>query len=73
MSEGFSPRTTGSWVRARLSTAHELWRAFSGEDAYDRYVERHRRHHPGHAPMTPRQFWRAKADFDEKNVQGRCC
>lgn len=60
-------------LRRRLATARALWRDFTGESAYDRYVERHRREHPDHEPMTARQWWRAKADEDEKHVQPRCC
>lgn len=60
-------------VRAHLRQARALWRDFTGESAYDRYVERHAREHPDHAPMTERQFWRARADFDEENVSTGCC
>ncbi|MDU0865218.1 YbdD/YjiX family protein [Actinomyces urogenitalis] len=60
-------------LRSGLAQARRLWRDFTGESAYDRYVERHRREHPDHEPMSPRQWWRAKADFEERNVQARCC
>ena len=60
-------------ARTGLAQARRLWRDFTGESAYERYVERHRREHPGHEPMTERQWWRAKTDFDEDNVQARCC
>ncbi|MBE6474633.1 MAG: YbdD/YjiX family protein [Actinomyces succiniciruminis] len=60
-------------IRAGLARARGLWRDFTGESAYDRYVERHRREHPDHAPMTARQWWRARADFDESNVSAGCC
>lgn len=56
-----------------LQEARRLWRDFTGESAYDRYVERHVREHPDHEPMTERQFWRARADFDEENVSTGCC
>ena len=59
--------------RIRLAHARALWRDFTGESAYDRYVERHRRDHPDHEPMSAREWWRAKADFDDANVQARCC
>lgn len=65
--------SAGSRIRARLAQARCLWRDFTGESAYDRYVERHRREHPDHPPMSEREWWRAKADYDESNVQARCC
>jgi uncharacterized short protein YbdD (DUF466 family) len=55
-------------VRARA-----LWRDFTGESAYDRYAERHAREHPGHPPMSEREFWRDRARFDEDNVSTGCC
>lgn len=44
-----------------------------GADAYRKYLEHHERTHPGHAPLTERQFWREKMDWEDKNPQGRCC
>ncbi len=69
------PRLAREWARARsvLANGRVLWRDFTGESAYERYVERHRREHPDHEPMTERQFWRARADFDESNVSSGCC
>lgn len=40
-------------------------------DAYERYVEHHRRAHPGVPPMGEREFWRAVTD--ERPVTMRCC
>ena len=56
-----------------LAGWRELWRDFTGESAYDHYVERHEREHPDHAPMSAREFWRWRADFDEQNVSTGCC
>ncbi|HEX8518815.1 MAG TPA: YbdD/YjiX family protein [Pseudonocardia sp.] len=59
------------WVRGVL-----------GADAYDRYLDHHRRcaeeggaagHGPTGPPMTEREFWRARTDHQERNPQGRCC
>jgi uncharacterized short protein YbdD (DUF466 family) len=61
-------RARESWAQARA-----LWRDFTGESAYDRYAERHAREHPGHPPMSEREFWRARARFDEDNVSTGCC
>ena len=60
-------------LRARLARARCLWRDFTGESAYDRYVERHRREHPDHEPMSEREWWRARAEHDERNVSTGCC
>lgn len=70
-----SPRWHGTResLRGYLREARRLWRDFTGESAYDRYVERHAREHPDHEPMTERQFWRARADFEEGNVSTGCC
>ena len=60
-------------LRAALIRVRDLWRDFTGESAYDRYVERHRRAHPDHEPLSERQWWRARADVDERNVSTGCC
>lgn len=67
--------STDWWARVRtsLSTARSLWRDFTGESAYDHYVERHRLEHPDHEPMGEREFWRDRARFDEDNVSTGCC
>ncbi|WIK63865.1 YbdD/YjiX family protein [Gleimia hominis] len=69
--------TTSMGLLAQLEeacrTGKRLWRDFTGESAYDRYVERHAREHPGHAPMSERQFWRDRARFEEQNVSTGCC
>ena len=52
-------------------------RGVVGADAYDRYLDHHRRcvDEHGHTgpPMTEREFWRARTDHQERNPQGRCC
>ncbi len=60
-------------LREALGSARSLWRDFTGESAYQHYVQRHRLEHPDHEPMTERQFWRERARFDEDNVSSRCC
>lgn len=53
------------------------FRGVVGADAYERYLERHarlaRQRGHDHAPMTEREFWRARTDHQERNPQGRCC
>lgn len=60
-------------LRRALAHARSLWRDFTGESAYERYRERHLRDHPDHEPMSEREFWRARDDFAEANVQTGCC
>ena len=72
---GVSPGLRGilGAVRGLLAAFRALWRDFTGESAYEKYVERHRREHPGHAPMTEREFWRARARLREDNPPTGCC
>lgn len=60
-------------LKEKLAHLRSLWRDFTGESAYDKYVERHRLEHPDHEPMSERAFWRARADFDEESVSSGCC
>ena len=46
-------------------------RALLGADAYDRYLQRAAREHPGEPVLTARQFWRRLQD--ETVVRQRCC
>lgn len=36
-------------------------RELLGDSAYDRYVTRHAREHPGHPPVPEREFWRERS------------
>ena len=60
-------------LRAFAARARSLWRDFTGESAYDKYVARHAREHPDHPPLAERDFWRQRAAFDEENVSTGCC
>lgn len=52
---------------------HQYVRDLLGESAYDRYVVAHRRDHPEHEPLTPREWWRQRSDEMERSPQTRCC
>lgn len=39
---------------------------------YDGYLAWHARHGEG-APMTEKNYWRHRAEHEERNPQGRCC
>lgn len=58
---------------SHLRRARELWRDFTGESSYERYLERHRRDHPGCEPMSARQWWRQRDTFDSENFSNGCC
>lgn len=44
-----------------------------GDNAYQRYVEHRRRHHPDEPVPTERQFWKDKHADAERNPKARCC
>ncbi|WP_124054261.1 YbdD/YjiX family protein [Arcanobacterium ihumii] len=46
---------------------------FFGDNAYERYVARHRIEHPDHPPMCERDFWRKRDRDAEDLVQTGCC
>jgi uncharacterized short protein YbdD (DUF466 family) len=48
-------------------------RELTGTGAYDRYTERHRACSGGVAPMSRRQFERARARQREERPGVRCC
>lgn len=48
-------------------------RELSGEAAYDHYLERHRREHPGEPAMTRREFERWRIDHSDPEPGSRCC
>lgn len=60
-------------VRRGLGKVRWYLEGMMGADAYRRYVDHHAATHPGCAPMSERQFWRDKYDWEERNPQGRCC
>ncbi|NKX56329.1 YbdD/YjiX family protein [Arthrobacter mobilis] len=61
--------------RVRAGWQGFVWyvKAVLGEDAYQVYLDHHRRVHPGTEPMSEREFWRDKMDRQDRNPQGRCC
>jgi uncharacterized short protein YbdD (DUF466 family) len=44
-----------------------------GDNAYQVYLDHHRRNHPGEPILSEREFWRERTDEQERNPQGRCC
>lgn len=60
-------------VRERLRTAWRLFREFSGERAYEIYVEHQRERHPGEPVLSEREFWRRHADGRDAEPRVVCC
>lgn len=60
-------------LSGRIRTAWQLVREFSGERAYEIYLEHHHGHHPGEPPLTEREFWRQHADSRDDNPRMTCC
>ncbi|MFC5137096.1 YbdD/YjiX family protein [Actinomycetospora rhizophila] len=63
-----------------MDTVVRAWRGLAwwmrgvvGANAYEQYLASHHRRGHDHAPMTEREFWRARIDHQERNPQGRCC
>ncbi|MFI6567530.1 YbdD/YjiX family protein [Streptomyces sp. NPDC050534] len=48
-------------------------RELTGEAEYDRYCERHRRHHPLAPVPTRREYQVLRTLHREAHPQGRCC
>ncbi len=44
----------------------------SGENAYDRYLEKHRATHPGKEPLGRGEFYRRRQDEKYVNPGSRC-
>ena len=62
-----------SALGVRMRTAWRLFREFSGERAYEIYVEHHERDHPGEPVMSEREFWRRHIDKRDTEPRASCC
>lgn len=48
-------------------------RELTGESAYDRYLARHARTHPGAEPLSRRDFEHRRTDRADTHPTSRCC
>lgn len=48
-------------------------RELTGEAGYDRYVERHRRTHPGSPALSRREYERRRLSRLDEHPGARCC
>ncbi|MFC7334420.1 YbdD/YjiX family protein [Rhodocista pekingensis] len=55
-----------------LRTAWQALREISGDDAYDRYLERHAATHPEEPPLDREAFYLSELDRRFSGVS-RCC
>jgi uncharacterized short protein YbdD (DUF466 family) len=60
-------------IRAALREAWQVVRGVVGENAYEKYLEHHRLHHPDAQPLSEREFWRQHIDRGDRNPGARCC
>lgn len=79
-SEGSAPdsppgRTRSIWgsLKKALRYCVWVWHQLMGDSAYENYLAKHQATHPDVAPMTEKEFWRWRDDFNEDNVQSGCC
>jgi uncharacterized short protein YbdD (DUF466 family) len=63
-------------ARALIDGFRHGWRAIralSGDDAYERYLEHARRHHPSHTPMSAATFYLSEQERRWSSGPNRCC
>jgi uncharacterized short protein YbdD (DUF466 family) len=56
----------------KLRTWWRFVRQLATDDAYERYLEHHRQHHPGERPLDRRSFYLHQQQRKWSGVQ-RCC
>ncbi len=57
-----------TWLKQGLATLRQL----TGDDAYERYLAHHHRHHAGEAVLDRRSFYIAEQQRKWNGVK-RCC
>ncbi|GLF93331.1 YbdD/YjiX family protein [Streptomyces yaizuensis] len=60
-------------LRRGVRATHWYLRELTGESAYERHCERHRRTHPGTEPPNRREFQRLRTRRQEGSAASRCC
>ena len=69
-----APGAAGPRFVGLLRSVRWYVRELSGESAYDRYLARQRRDHPGQPPLDARTWWRQRLDDREDGPPpARCC
>lgn len=49
------------------------WSSLMGDNHYRRYVQHHRRTHPGEQVLSEREYWRVRHAAADANPGARCC
>lgn len=58
--------------KERLRWCWRQFRRATGDDAYERYLDHHQRHHAGQPPLSRAQFFKAEQERKWNGVR-RCC
>ena len=66
------PGIDGGSAAARLRALIATVRALTGDDAYERYLSRHRAQHPELPALTPSDFYASEIERRYSGVV-RCC
>jgi uncharacterized short protein YbdD (DUF466 family) len=59
-------------MKLRLRSCWQFVRRLATDDAYERYLEHHRQHHPDRPPLDRKSFYLAEQQRKWTGVQ-RCC
>jgi uncharacterized short protein YbdD (DUF466 family) len=59
-------------MRDDLRKLWDFMREVTGDDAYERYLERHRRTHPDVTPLTEKEFFASEQERKWDGIN-RCC
>ena len=65
--------TTQDRIVAGLREVRRVARGILGSYAYDSNLTHHRVTGCAHAPLSEREFWRAKYAEEDRSPRGRCC
>ena len=73
--QGLTTMVRRIWSALLKAKAGFVWyvREFSGEAKYDHYLEHFASEHPGETPLTEREYWRMREEYDRKHPNTSCC
>jgi uncharacterized short protein YbdD (DUF466 family) len=69
MNRAFAVQRWLAWPRRTW----QIVRALSGDDAYERYLQHCREHHPGSPPLDPRAFYLREQERRYRDGPTGCC
>lgn len=73
--QGFTTMVRRIWSALLKAKAGFVWyvREFSEEAKYDHYLEHFASEHPCETPLTEREYWRMREEYDRKHPNTSCC